>query len=234
MPRDDVRRLPFSSSGLALTHTSAALAICRKFIALSINDRGREVVFSCQCAPEECGTALAITGVAEIYFVYLMEETLLKIKFYALCMSLVFALAPLTHAVAQTTNGQGNWSAVQTLSSGDKLNIEMKSGERIEGKFSSATDATLAVKQDGKSTTLDRADIRRVSRTHGSSRTKWALIGAGVGGGAGAGAGGYAIARGSENVGFIPGGAALGAAIGAGIGAAIGKSKRSVVIYESN
>ncbi|MCA1594593.1 MAG: hypothetical protein LC754_18590 [Acidobacteria bacterium] len=97
----------------------------------------------------------------------------MKINLLILSLALMLALAPATPAFAQTANGQGNWPALQTLSTGDKLRVEMKSGERVEGKFGSVSETALALAHDGKNVTLDRAEIRRVYRTRGSSQGKW-------------------------------------------------------------
>lgn len=158
----------------------------------------------------------------------------MKSKLFTLSITLLLAFAQASPAFAQTTGGGGNWSAVGELSRGDKLSVEMKSGERVEGKLSSVSDAALVISQDGsKTATLERADIRRVYHTRGSSRRKWALIGTAIGGGVGAGGGGYLIARGVSEPAVIVGGAALGAGIGAGLGAALGRDKKNDLIYEA-
>jgi hypothetical protein len=154
---------------------------------------------------------------------------------YALII--IALLLPLAHvgmAAAQTSKPSGDWSAVEALSSGEKIAVRTKDGDRLTERFDSATDSAINFTHDGKRVTLTRDSIRNVKTSRGKNRLKGALVGAAVGGGAGAGAGGYVVARTDHFGGTpLPAGIAVGAGVGATIGAAIGIGENYETIYEA-
>jgi hypothetical protein len=116
------------------------------------------------------------------------------------------------------------------------LAIEMKNGERIEGKLNNTSDTGLELIRKSTTVSVDRTEIRRVYRLSGGSRLKAALIGAGVGAGvgAGAGAGFLGATDGSDSAGHFMVGITLAVAgIGAAIGAVAGGGSKRTLIYES-
>jgi hypothetical protein len=130
---------------------------------------------------------------------------------------------------------RNDWSAVQALSPGEKIVVRTKDGDRLTGRFDSASDILLNFTHDGRKVSLTRESIQRVQINRGKSHAKGALFGAAIGAGAGftAGAIVYFPAR-DDIVGTtVPGATALGLAIGAGIGAALGKGNKNETIYEA-
>lgn len=138
---------------------------------------------------------------------------------------------------AQATNAApaADWSAVLAIPAGEKIVLRMKDGQRYEGRFESASDLLVNILRNGRSMSLERERIRRVSQKGGMSRTNGALWGAAIGGGSGAIVGGglYDASDGEFVGAVISVTALLGAGIGAGIGALFGKGKRDVTIYEA-
>jgi hypothetical protein len=154
-------------------------------------------------------------------------------RIYALALAALLPLALAAPAAAQARS-TGEWSAVQALSSGTKIVVRTKDGDRLSGRFDSATDQAINFTQGGKRVSLTRESIRRVQINHGRNRLKGALVGTGVGVGAGIGAGGIIISRGDfvARETFIAT-TFIGAGIGAGIGAAFGMGDKNETIYEA-
>jgi ferric-dicitrate binding protein FerR (iron transport regulator) len=153
-------------------------------------------------------------------------------RFFAFGYALILVLALVAPVAAQSTNMRGDWSAVQSLSPGEKIAVRLKDGDRLTGRFDSATDTNINFKHDGKQVTLTRESIGRVQINRGKSRVKGALVGAGIGGGVGTAAGGYLVARGA----YVPalvGGSIVGVAVGATVGAVIGLGTNYDTIYEA-
>lgn len=162
-------------------------------------------------------------------------------RFFAFGYALILALAlvqPIaaqsyvTGGTAQTKATRGDWSAIQSISPGEKIVVRMKDGERMTGRFDSATDANINFKHDGKQVTLTRESVGRVQVERGKARIKGALAGAAIGGGLGTAGGGYLVARGA-NVPAMVGSSVLGAAAGAAIGAALGLGTNYDTVYEA-
>jgi hypothetical protein len=155
-------------------------------------------------------------------------------RIYALTLALLLPLAGSAPAAAQTGNKVGDWSAVQALSPGEKIVVRTKDGDRLTGRFASATDQTINFTDDGRKVSLTRDSVGRVQINRGKSHAKGALVGAAIGGGAGAGAGGIIISKGDflvgETIAFTT---LLGAGLGAGLGAALGVGNKNETIYEA-
>ena len=162
-----------------------------------------------------------------------------------LTLALVFALAlvPAT-AAAQTKFAPvlakpaaappADWSAVQTLSRGQKIVVRTMDGDRLTGRFDSATDLLLNYEEDnGRKVSLKRESIKLVQLNRGKSRLNSALLGAAIGGGGGLAIGGWAYAQGDFHPSVVYGPGLLGAGIGAGIGGALGKGNKNETIYEA-
>ncbi len=154
-------------------------------------------------------------------------------RIYALALAALLPLALAAPAAAQGRS-TGEWSAVQALSSGTKIVVRTKDGDRLSGRFDSATDQAINFTQGGKRVSLTRESIRRVQINRGRNRLKGALVGTGVGVGAGLGAGGIIISRGDfvARETFIAT-TFIGAGIGAGIGAAFGMGNKNETVYEA-
>jgi hypothetical protein len=155
-------------------------------------------------------------------------------RIYALALALLLPLAASAPAAAQSGTKTGDWSAVQALSPGTKIVVRTKDGDRLSGRFDSATDLVINFTHDGRKVSLTRDGVGRVQINRGKSHLKGALVGAGIGAGAGVGAGGIIISKGDfvARETFIAT-TFLGAGIGAGIGAALGMGNKNETIYEA-
>ena len=157
-------------------------------------------------------------------------------RLLALWLAFAFALAQGPAASAQTrARVPDDWSAVQTLSPGQKLVVRTKDGDRLTGRFDSANDLLINFTDGKRKVSLTRESIRLVQLDRGNSRGKGALFGALVGAGAGFAVGSifYFPFRDDMVGATVPVSAALGATIGTGIGAATGKGNKNETIYEA-
>ena len=150
-------------------------------------------------------------------------------------LTLTLLLATPAPAFAQERASSRDWSAVQALTSGEKIVVRTDTGDKFTGYFSRANDTSLFITREGREMSFARTDIGSVSFPGGTSRTKGALVGAAIGGGSGLGFGIFMYQAGNGDFvqGVMPASALLGAGIGAGIGAAFGMGKRDVRIYEA-
>lgn len=154
-------------------------------------------------------------------------------RFFALALALLFTLAPVANVSAKTPAAPADWSAIQTLSPGEKVRVSTRDGDRLKGSFDSATDSNITFTHDGRKVSLTRDSIKRVEIGH-SDRLKGALVGAAVGGGAGAGTGTFLLSRTDHlTMTAIPAGLAIGAGAGAAVGAALGLGTNYDTVYEA-
>lgn len=155
-------------------------------------------------------------------------------RFFALGLALFLTLLQTAPALAATPAATSDWSALQTLSPGQKIVVRTKDGDRLTGRFDSANDLLLNYEEDnGRKVSLKRESIKLVQLNRGKSRGKAALLGAAIGGGAALAIGGWAYSQGDFHPSVVYGPGALGAGIGAGIGAALGKGNKNETVYEA-
>jgi ferric-dicitrate binding protein FerR (iron transport regulator) len=154
-------------------------------------------------------------------------------RIFALGLALLFALAQAAPAAAGTPKPPADWSAVQALSPDERVAVSTKDGDRLKGRFDSASDTDINFTHEGRRVTLRRDSIKRVEVGH-RNRLTGALVGAGIGGGAGTGAG-FGLVGASDHfeMSTIPAGAFVGAGIGAAVGAAVGLGTKYETVYES-
>ena len=155
-----------------------------------------------------------------------------------LTFSLLLAASLLLSPIVSAQTAAGDWSALKAVATGSKLSVKLKTGKRVEGRLTGASDDTLSLSVKNKPVELKREDVQSVYQARGNSATKGTLIGLGVGAGAGAALG---AAADSSSDGFegidtavTAGLTVLGAAAGALTGFLIGRrgSKR-LLIYEA-
>ena len=102
---------------------------------------------------------------------------------------LVLAASLLLPSVTSARNNgapNGDWSALNTVGSGSKLVVKLKTGKSVEGRLSSVSDSALSLSVKGKPVDLKREDVQSVYQFTQKSATKATLIGMGVGAGTGA------------------------------------------------
>jgi hypothetical protein len=168
-----------------------------------------------------------------IFIEKLHQEANMISRIFASILVCALALALTPSALAQSKGARGDWSDVQALSPGEKIVVRTKDGDRLTGRFDSASDLLINFTHDGKKVSLTRESIRRVQINRGKSRLNGALLGAAIGGGGGAAAGGWVYSQGDFNSVVVHGSALVGAGIGAGIGAALGKGNKNETVYEA-
>ena len=154
-------------------------------------------------------------------------------RFFALGLALFLTLSQTAPAFAATPDGAADWSAVRALSPGEKVSVRTKDGDRLKGRFESATETDINFTEGGRKVSLKRESIARVEVGR-RNRLLGALVGAGAGTGVGAAAGGYTVAR-TDHFGGdpLPIGMAVGAGVGAAIGAAVGLGTKYDTIYQA-
>ena len=136
------------------------------------------------------------------------------------------------------TQPAGDWSAVSSVPTGDRLGVKLKTGQTVEGKLSAVSDSALSLSVKGKTVDVKRDEVFSVHHVTKKSATKATLIGMGVGAGAGAAIGlaGSANDNGFEKIdhAVTAGLTVLGAGAGAAIGYFIGRGGRKrVLIYQA-
>jgi len=150
--------------------------------------------------------------------------------------SILLSAAPASGQTA--TVAVNDWSRLNSVSQGTKLQIKLKGGKTIGGEFNKVSDSGLSVSAKGKSVDVKREDVSAVYQVTRKSATKGALIGLGVGAGVGLGVG----LSGRSNDGFekidnaaTAGLTVLGAGAGALVGYLVGRSgRKKELIYQAN
>ena len=155
-------------------------------------------------------------------------------RLLALGLFIALALAPAS-ALGRQTQTRGDWSAVQALSPGEKISVKTKDGDRLDGRFESASDILIIFERRGRKVSLARDSIQLVQLARGKSRTRGLLIGMAVGGGIGFAVGGALYFPNRDDIvgSAVPGFTAIGAGIGAAVGGGFGKGNKNVTVYEA-
>ena len=130
------------------------------------------------------------------------------------------------------------WNAVLAVPAGSSLQVDLRTGDSIQGRFRSANDQTLILVYDGGSRSVPRVEIRRVLLDRGNHAKKGALRGLGIGAVTGLATSGLQVAKADYPVdgeGIVVGVmTSLYGLIGTGIGALIGVYfDDRTVIYET-
>jgi hypothetical protein len=157
-------------------------------------------------------------------------------RLLALGLALAFALAQAPSAAAQSrARALDDWSAVQTLSAGQKIIVRTKDGDRLSGRFDSANDLLINFTDGKKKISLTRESVKLVQLDRGNSRGRGALFGALIGGAAGFAVGSVLYFPYKDDMvgSTVPVSTAMGMAIGAGIGTATGKGNKNETVYEA-
>lgn len=164
----------------------------------------------------------------------------MKAKAIAPFLILTLLLSQAPAASAQAAVASREWSAVKSLRVGDELVVLTRNDVTVKGKLDAVSDAGLTLSRKNKTSSLDRADVRRVYRVKGRSVGRATLIGLGVGTGAGAAVGGVvaATAESTESgeellpvMVFGAGGAIIGTL--AGLTTGLFRRKKRALVYEA-
>ena len=156
----------------------------------------------------------------------------------SLALIIVTTLSSTVVAGQSSTQTSGDWSAVNSVPSGDQLLVKLKNGQSVEGKLASFSNDAVSLSVKGKSVDVKKEDVLSVYHVTGKSATKATLIGLAAGAGAGA-AIGLAGSGGNDSFDKIDHAVTAGlAVIGAGAGATVGyligrKNKKRVLIYQA-
>ena len=160
-------------------------------------------------------------------------------RVHCLTLGLCLVLSSVS-AIAQNAKPavMNDWSRLNSVTSGNKLSVNLKNGEVVNGVFRRVTDDLLSVMVKSKPVELRREDISSVYELKRKSATKSTLIGLGVGAGAGAAVG----VAGRSNDGFnkidnvaTAGLTVIGAATGAIVGYLFGRrGTKRTLIYQAS
>ena len=142
---------------------------------------------------------------------------------------------------AQIAPASATWTALASLPIGTRLRITMKSGDKLKGIFSSASDDSLVLFVKKQERLIRREDVRRVESLSGSvggATVTGVLIGGATGAAVGGITGGLVGAEDDNAASVAAAGVVilggLGATIGAGVGALVGAARRKrTLIYQA-
>ena len=157
----------------------------------------------------------------------------MKTRIFSLLLMGALLITQFTTAFAQTSSG--NWSAVQAMTTDERLIVRQKDGKTIEGKMIEANETNLTLSRNNRVVNISRDSIRQIQHVKGkAAKGKWALIGTGIGAAAGAGIGATKVsANRDDSEIWVPVGLIFGAGAGAVGGLLFGASRRDrTVIYE--
>lgn len=147
----------------------------------------------------------------------------------------LLTIAPLSWA---SDRNVADWRNLETLSSGQTIEVVKAGGESLKGNFVRFTDESLTVSTRKGEFNLAKVDVARVRRHGHRSRNTW--IGAGIGAAAGAGIGagigeGLSNTSGGDFANLKPAVAGATAVAGAAVGAVIGSmlSARHSDVYRA-
>jgi len=154
----------------------------------------------------------------------------------ALITSLLFTSLP---AMAQTSS-TSDWTSLQRLARDSKIAVKLKTGKKVEGRFTSVTDSSLTLIANAGPVDLKREEIASVYEIkRKESATKSTLIGLGLGAGAGAALGAAAVANDNSD-GFdkldqavLGGVVVIGAVAGTVTGYFLGRRSKKTLVYEN-
>jgi len=153
----------------------------------------------------------------------------------ALCLALALLLTCLP-SNAQSQTADRNWSSVEGLSTGDKLEVYTKDKRHVKGLLKQVDSDRLTLSGKKTEYALTKSEISTVYRVASKSETlKYSLIGAAAGAAIGAGIG---VAQNSppkdDGEIYVMLNTPIGAGIGAVAGALFGKGRRKrVLIYQT-
>jgi hypothetical protein len=153
----------------------------------------------------------------------------------ALLASLLFTSLP---AMAQTSS-ISDWTSLQRLARDSNVAVKLKTGKKVEGRFKSVSDSSLALIMSNGTVDLKREEIASVYEIKRKSATKSTMIGLGLGAGAGAALGAAAAAN-DNNDGFdkldqavLAGVVVIGAVAGTVTGYFLGQRSKKTLVYEN-
>jgi hypothetical protein len=89
-----------------------------------------------------------------------------------LTLVLVLAAALLLPSVASAQNARastGDWSALNSVASGSKLAVKLKTGKSVEGRLSAVSDTALSLSVKNKPVDLRRDDVQSVYEIRGAA-----------------------------------------------------------------
>jgi hypothetical protein len=129
--------------------------------------------------------------------------------------------------------GVSSWASINTLQSGQKIQVVQMNSKKVSGTFLNVSDAGITLQEKAGEKTIERPDVRIVRLMKNKHRLRNTFIGAGIGAGAGAGIGAasyrpctvpqgsfpstclFSLTRGQQAAIFAAPGVVIGAAVGA-------------------
>ena len=135
--------------------------------------------------------------------------------------------------LAASTAFANDWSSIQRIPAGRKIEVIERDGTRLQGAFVSSTEEVLVIEEKSGTRSLSRAAIRQVRVFDAGRRVRRGLLLMLIGAAAGAAAG-AAICPSCSNEGNGTKFVAPGLAIGAGIGALGFLSSPYKTIYKAS
>jgi hypothetical protein len=165
-----------------------------------------------------------------------MKTRKLSAVIVAFALIAVLAKPQITFAQVTPDPIRGSWEGLKAIPSGDKVELDLRTGQTLKGRLVSVSDTVLTIEQGKRTTDVPRADTLRVIRVVPKSVKRATFIGLGIGAGSGlAGTAIYANSggRGGEADLWALVAVVAGAGGGALIGYIMGNRKQKALIYET-
>ena len=143
-----------------------------------------------------------------------------KIPAISCVLITILAIQPAMVWSGAAKESSPDWALVMAVRPGEKLNVKLEDGRKINGALNSVSETALVLSADNHTASFNRQDIREIRLARGRSLKRSTLIGTLVGTGAGAALGGAAAA--SDNGTWFDIKASQGIPIGAAVGAVFG------------
>ena len=94
---------------------------------------------------------------------------------------IVLILAGLLAVPARAQVIPGRWEKVAVLSFGTPITVDLKNGDRIQGKSEELSPSELFLRTHSAQAVIPKSEIQRVTTLEPDSRANGTLIGAGIG-----------------------------------------------------
>jgi len=110
------------------------------------------------------------------------------------CLRRALGVFFLSAAILTAQSPTRDWNALKSVSAGTEIRVALPESETVRGRMESVTETALVLRTGGRSESIERSRVTRVSILTKARRRRNMLIGMGIGAAGGAALGGAAAA----------------------------------------